>query len=207
MLHSFSNTSLLHAHLIFSLPLYFWSDIFISWNLPLKQFCTFGITYLPAWLTLLYSIESTSGTHQVIVKTIVCIPLNEYFICISCHTFKQHFCWFWQREFSFFLKVENNQDKNSKWFLQQWAVRIYVLSVHSSEDVMIPFSWASKRSKDFTEVQLSLWSESCIGNLMKISGCFWQSRFFLFLVVVLILWENNLTLLSPDAVVGFWARD
>lgn len=53
---------------------------------------------------------------------------------------------------AFFLKVENNQNKNSKQSLQKRAVRIYVLTVHSSEDVMIPFSWASKRSKDFTEV-------------------------------------------------------
>lgn len=74
---------------------------FISWNLPLNQFCIFSLIYLPAWLTLLCSIESTSGIHQVIVKTLVCIPLNEY---VSCHTFKQLFCWFWQRIQLFFWK-------------------------------------------------------------------------------------------------------
>lgn len=62
--------------------------LFISWNLPLKQFCTFGIMYLPAWSALLCSTESFSRTYQVIVNTVVCIPLNECFICISCHTFE-----------------------------------------------------------------------------------------------------------------------
>lgn len=90
---------LLHAHIVFSLTLCFWWDCFIPWNLPLNQFCVFSIMYLPAWLTLLCSIESTSGTHQVIVKTLVCIPLSE---CVSCHTFKQLLCWFWQRESNFF---------------------------------------------------------------------------------------------------------
>lgn len=133
---------------IFSSLVFLVIFFFISWNLPLKLFCIFSIMYLPAWLTLLCSIESTSGIHQVIVKTLVCIPLSE---CVSCHTFKQ-LCWFWWREFNFFLKVKTNQYKNSKQSFQQWAIRIYVLIVHGSEDVMIQFSWASTRSKDFVEM-------------------------------------------------------
>lgn len=138
-----------HPPCIFSSLVLLVRFFFISWNLPLNQFCIFSLIYLPAWLTLLCSIEFTPGIHQVTVKTLVCIPLSE---CVSCHTFKQLFCWFCQREFNFFLKVKNNQNKNSKQSFQQWAVTIYILIGHGSEDVMIPFSWASTRSKDFVEV-------------------------------------------------------